>query len=100
MPTKKTEKKPTKSAAKPKEEEVKEVIPENAVTSATDLGLKFEKVNLRDLNDIYVAITNDKFYLDGKDCSGKEYFLVMLADGKLFAVQKTFFKIIAQVMPK
>jgi len=98
MPTKK-EKKPTKSAAKPKKEVVEEIIPENAITSATDLGLKFEKVNLRDLNDIYVAITSQTFTLDSKEYAGKEYYLVMLNDGQLFAVQKTFFKIIAQIMP-
>jgi hypothetical protein len=69
------------------------------VTSAVDLNLKFEKVNLIDRNDIYVGLTDDHFHLDGVDYNGRDHFLVMFSNSQMYAVAKAFFNKIAQVMP-
>ena len=69
------------------------------IESVNNLDLKFEKVNLIDRNDIYVGMTAETFSLDGKEYSGKEYFLVMFGNAAMYAVAKAFFNKIAQILP-
>lgn len=101
---------PKKKETTPKKETVKETPKETPkvessgasasqpIVSASKLDLRFDKVYLRDVNDMYVGITEETFSLDGNDYDGKNYFLVMFGNGQMYAIQKAFFTKIAQVM--
>jgi len=90
----------TKKKETPKEtpEAEASVIEPTPIVSASNLDLKFNKVHLRDLNDLYVGETIEDFTLEGKFYSAKDYLLVMFGNGHMFAVAKAFFAKIAQVI--